>query len=380
MNKRPNARSSSSNAKSYDRPQAKNRTPSSPTGRPAGASTSSSKPKPALTPRAGGANTGNASAERPRFGDFSATDKARPSKRPEKESRENLEKSLPNFSDIEGAHYLYGRHAVLELLQENPKRVQKLYVAEHAGIDKRLEAIISLCEENGIRWNKVPRQKIDNIVRYHAETFGDDDDAFNPSSAQGVAVMVTAQPLLELDDLIEKAKSYTTQVMIALDEVTDGRNIGAILRVADAVGACGVILPKHRTGGLSPLASKTAVGADQHIPIAQVTNLSQALDTLKGAGYWTVGTLCESAEGSTDIQDYKAVKYDVPIVLVVGSEDKGVRQNIAKRCDFRVTIPMFGKVDSLNVSTATAVLAYEIVQQQRSFLSKANAEKEALKA
>jgi 23S rRNA (guanosine2251-2'-O)-methyltransferase len=375
MNKRPSSRSSS-NAKSYAKPQAKNRTPSSSTGRPSGASASSSKPKPALTPRVGGQNKNP--AERPHYSDFSVTDKARPSKRPEKESRETLEKSLPDFSDIEGAHYLYGRHAVLELLQENPKRVQKLYVAEHAGIDKRLETIITLCQENGIRWNKVPRQKIDNIVRYHAETFGDDDEAFNPSSAQGVAAMVTAQPLLELDELIAQAKHYSTQLMIALDEVTDGRNIGAILRVADAVGACGVILPKHRTGGLSPLASKTAVGADQHIPIAQVTNLSQALDTLKGAGYWTVGTLCESAEGATDIQDYKTVKYDVPIVLVVGSEDKGVRANIAKRCDFRVTIPMFGKVDSLNVSTATAVLAYEIVQQQRRFLAKVLAEKEAL--
>jgi 23S rRNA (guanosine2251-2'-O)-methyltransferase len=375
MNKRPSSRSSS-NAKSYAKPQAKNRTPSSSTARPAGASASSSKPKPAQTPRAGGVNKNP--VERPRYSDFSATDKARPSKRPEKESRETLEKSLPDFSDIEGAHYLYGRHAVLELLQENPKRVQKLYVAEHAGIDKRLETIITLCQENGIRWNKVPRQKIDNIVRYHAETFGDDDEAFNPSSAQGVAAMVTAQPLLELDELIKQAKSSSTQLMIALDEVTDGRNIGAILRVADAVGACGVILPKHRTGGLSPLASKTAVGADQHIPIAQVTNLSQALDTLKGAGYWTVGTLCEAVEGSSDVQAYDAVKYDVPIVLIVGSEDKGVRTNIAKRCDFRVTIPMFGKVDSLNVSTATAVLAYEIVQQQRRFLAKLLAEKEAL--
>ncbi|XVJ52265.1 MAG: 23S rRNA (guanosine(2251)-2'-O)-methyltransferase RlmB [Vampirovibrio sp.] len=354
MNKRPSSRSNSnSNAK----PPAKTH-PSSST---------SSSPRPA--------------ADRPRYEAFSAQGGAsRPRKRP---ALAEQEMSPPDFSDLEGAHYVYGRHAILELLEANPKRVQKLYVAEHAGIDKRLESIISLCEANRIRWNKVPRQKIDNIVRYHAETFSDDEEAFNPSSAQGVAVMVTAQPLLDLDELIEKAKTQTTQLIIALDEVTDGRNIGAILRVADAVGACGVILPKHRTGGLSPLASKTAVGADQHLPIAQVTNLSHALDTLKEAGYWTVGTLCPNTkspkkETFNDVQHYKEINYNTPIVLVVGSEDKGLRPTVAKHCDFRVHIPMFGQVDSLNVSTATAVLAYEIVQQQRDAFQNARVEKEAL--
>jgi 23S rRNA (guanosine2251-2'-O)-methyltransferase len=299
--------------------------------------------------------------ERPRYSSFAnstTASKSRPAK-------ERIEPATPDFSDIEGAHYLFGRHAVLELLEQNPKRVQKLFVAERAGRDKRLDKIISLCEGNGIRWIQVPRQKIDNIVKYHAETFGEEDETYNPASAQGVAVMVTAQPLLELSELITNAQTYSTQLVIALDEVTDARNIGAILRVADAVGACGVLLPKHRSGGLSPLASKTAVGADQYVPIAQVTNLGNALNELKEAGYWTVATLCETGEDAHAVQHYQTVKYDVPIVLVVGSEDKGVRPSLAKHCDFRVNIPMFGQVDSLNVSTATAVLAYEIIQQQR---------------
>lgn len=321
--------------------------------------------------------------ERPRYSAFAKGEKSSQSRPP----KARVEVATPDFSEIEGAHYLFGRHAVLELLEQNPKRVQKLFVAESAGRDKRLDKIISLCEGNGIRWIQVPRQKIDNIVKYHAETFGEEDEAYHPASAQGVAVMVTAQPLLELSELITNAQSYSTQLIIALDEVTDARNIGAILRVADAVGACGVLLPKHRSGGLSPLASKTAVGADQYVPIAQVTNLGNALNELKEAGYWTVATLCENKGENKDktkneeahaVQHYQAVQYDVPIVLVVGSEDKGVRPSLAKHCDFRVNIPMFGQVDSLNVSTATAVLAYEIIQQQRRNLEKNEAEKASL--
>jgi 23S rRNA (guanosine2251-2'-O)-methyltransferase len=272
------------------------------------------------------------------------------------------------FEHIEEAHYLFGRHAVLEMLEDNASSVQKLFITENAPIDKRLETIIRLAEAAGIRWNHVPKAKIDGIVRQHAEMYPD-DGVLSPSVAQGVAALVSAKPLLELGELIETLKPKTLPFLIALDEVMDARNIGAILRVADAAGASGVILPKHRSGTLSPLASKTAVGADQHLLIAQVTNLGNALETLQEAGYWVVGSLCEvDAEDPYAVRPYRKVKYDSPTVLVVGNEEKGLRPNIAKRCDFKVIIPQYGHVQSLNVSTATAVLAFEIAHQQQAVI------------
>jgi 23S rRNA (guanosine2251-2'-O)-methyltransferase len=274
------------------------------------------------------------------------------------------------FEHIEGAHYLFGRHAVLEVLETQANRVQKLFVAENAPMDRRLERIVTLAEQAGIRWQHVPRLKIDGIVRQHAELYPEDEANLHPSVAQGVAVLVNARPLLELDALIASLKATPLPFLIALDEVMDARNIGAILRVADAAGAHGVILPKHRSGTLSPLASKTAVGADQHLAIAQVTNLGQALETLQEAGYWVVGSLCETdKEDPFAVQPYRKVKYNSPTVLVLGSEEKGLRPNIARRCDFKVTIPQYGQVQSLNVSTAAAVLAFEIAHQHQAILA-----------
>gem|GEM_PF-536283 len=276
---------------------------------------------------------------------------------------------MGDFEGIDGAHYVFGRHAVLELLEKSPERVQKLFVSEQAGKDSRLKQIIGHSEANKIRWQLVPRAKIDQIVFQYVESFADGDDDFKPGMAQGVAAMVTAQPLLELETLIENAKAVEHKLIIALDEVTDGRNIGAIMRVAEAAGSCGIILPKHRSGGLSPMASKTAVGADQTLPVAQVTNLAQSLETLKAAGYWLVGSVCETdmPKGvKTLVQDYQDVKYkNTPIVLLVGNEEKGLRHATTKHCDFLVNIPIYGQIQSLNVSTATAILAYEISRQQR---------------
>jgi 23S rRNA (guanosine2251-2'-O)-methyltransferase len=276
---------------------------------------------------------------------------------------------MGDFDNIDGAHYVFGRHAVLELLEKAPERVQKVYVSDQAGKDARLKQIIDHSETHKIRWQAVPRQKIDQIVFQFVDSFADGDDTFKPGMAQGVAAMVTAQPLLELETLIENAKATEHKLIIALDEVTDGRNIGAIMRVAEAAGASGLVLPKHRSGGLSPMASKTAVGADQTLPIAQVTNLAQSLETLKEAGYWLVGSVCETdvPKGvKTMVQDYQDVNYkNTPIVLLVGSEEKGLRQATIKHCDFLVNIPIYGQIQSLNVSTATAILAYEIAKQHR---------------
>jgi 23S rRNA (guanosine2251-2'-O)-methyltransferase len=148
--------------------------------------------------------------------------------------------------------------------------------------------------------------------------------------------------------------------------------VGALLRVADAAGAKGMIIGKHRSAALNAVVSKTAAGADHWMPMAQATNLTQALELCKATGFWIVGSACEStgvdARGyTTSVKpvDYTAIDYNAPIVVVLGNEGEGLRPTILKQCDFLANIPMLGKVQSLNVSTAGAVLAFEVVKQQQ---------------
>ncbi|MCJ7650609.1 MAG: 23S rRNA (guanosine(2251)-2'-O)-methyltransferase RlmB, partial [Candidatus Lokiarchaeota archaeon] len=147
-------------------------------------------------------------------------------------------------------------------------------------------------------------------------------------------------------------------LLLILDSIQDTHNVGAILRTADCSGVSGIIITKHNSAPINETVVKTSAGATEHVKICQVNNLSQAIKELKDNGFWIVGS---SLEGS---KPYTEVDYKIPIAVIVGNEEKGIKKLTAENCDFLVYIPMKGKIQSLNVSVATGILLFEILRQR----------------
>jgi 23S rRNA (guanosine2251-2'-O)-methyltransferase len=163
-----------------------------------------------------------------------------------------------------------------------------------------------------------------------------------------------------MDEILLDAKKTNLPLIVVLDEIQDPHNVGAILRSAECSGVNGIIITKHRSATITSTVTKVSTGATEHIKICQVNNLSQTIDELKERGFWVVGSSILNAKLYTDV-DYK-----IPIVLIVGNEEKGIRKLTASKCDFLVKIPMSGKLQSLNVSVATGILLFEIIRQRTS--------------
>ena len=162
----------------------------------------------------------------------------------------------------------------------------------------------------------------------------------------------------DLDDVIA-AKRGQYSLLVVLDGIEDPHNLGAILRTADASGADGVVIPERRAAGVTATVIKASAGASEHLPIAKVTNIARTLEELKEKHLWIVGL------DERGTQNYDALDYNMDCAIVLGSEGKGVHDLVARKCDFLVSIPMLGKVPSLNVSVAAGVMLYEIVRQRR---------------
>lgn len=254
------------------------------------------------------------------------------------------------------AHYwITGKNTVLQTLQTAPQRVQKvLIIKKPVGKDDRIEAIYNHIRDNGIPFQHVTKQQLEQKL---SRIEGEDSTAH-----QGVAAQLAPKPLLNLYQLIEHAKaaieSGQKPLIIMLDKVTDPRNYGAILRVADACGALAVVTTKRNHPGFGPAVTKTACGAESTVPIAVIPNLVQGLESLQPLGFWSVGA--DSGDETTVYTKYKAT---TPTILVMGSEGAGLSRLTQKACDGCVHIPMRGQVDSLNVAAATAVLAFHLTEQ-----------------
>lgn len=175
---------------------------------------------------------------------------------------------------------------------------------------------------------------------------------------QGVVAVTSAKQYNDLDDVVA-AKRGQFSLVVVLDGVEDPHNLGAILRTADAAGADGVVIPERRAAGVTPTVTKASAGASEHLPIAKVTNIGRTLEELKSKNLWIVG-LDERAP-----QNYDSLDYKMDCAIVLGAEGKGVHELVRKKCDFLISIPMLGKVSSLNVSVAAGVMLYEIVRQRR---------------
>jgi 23S rRNA (guanosine2251-2'-O)-methyltransferase len=240
-------------------------------------------------------------------------------------------------------HYVYGINSVTEALKAGGRAFEWVGMAKERH-DLRLQRLIEDCRKIGIPVRFLQRTELDRMAGNAAH--------------QGVVAVTSAKQYNDLDDVIA-AKRNQYSLLVVLDGVEDPHNLGAILRTADAAGANGVVIPERRAAAVTGTVTKSSAGASEHLPIAKVTNISRTIEELKENDIWTVG-LDERAD-----QTYDAVDYNMDCALVLGGEGKGLHDLVKRKCDFLVSIPMLGKVPSLNVSVAAAVVLYEIVRQRR---------------
>ena len=238
---------------------------------------------------------------------------------------------------------LLGRNAVREALKSG-RSINRILIADsaHGG---SMPEIITLAKERHIIVQNISTEKLDQIC--------------GGQRHQGIAAYAAPVDYVELDDILNLAKERNEDpFIILLDELEDPHNLGAILRTADAVGAHGILIPKHRSCPLSSVVAKTSAGALEYVPVARIGNIAQTLDELKQKGLWIAGADMDGKE------NYYEANMTGPLVLVIGSEGRGVSRLTKNACDFIVKIPMCGKVNSLNASNATAILAYEVLKQR----------------
>jgi 23S rRNA (guanosine2251-2'-O)-methyltransferase len=240
-------------------------------------------------------------------------------------------------------HTIYGINSVAEALKARGRTFAWVGVAKERH-DLRLQRLIEECRKQGIAVRFVGRTELDRMAGHNAH--------------QGVVGVTSAKQYNDLDDVID-AKRGEYSLIVVLDGVEDPHNLGAILRTADAAGANGVVIPERRAAGVTGTVTKASAGASEHLPIAKVTNIARTLEDLKAKNVWIVGL---DERGS---QSYDSLDYKMDCAVVLGAEGKGLHDLVAKKCDFLASIPMLGKVPSLNVSVAAGVMLYEIVRQRR---------------
>lgn len=234
-----------------------------------------------------------------------------------------------------------GRNPVMEAIRAH-RTIDKLYVKKG---DATLGRIIQAAKDAGIPVTQVDARRLDEISQTGAH--------------QGIIARSAVHTYATVEDILNMAKEKNEQPFIILcDKLTDPHNLGSVLRTANAVGAHGVVIPKHDSVGLNATVAKTSAGAVEYTPVAKVTNLAATIRTLKEEGLWVVGA---DAEGETDIYGRDMTG---PIALVVGSEGNGISRLVRESCDFLVSIPMHGQINSLNASVAAAVIMYEVLRQR----------------
>jgi 23S rRNA (guanosine2251-2'-O)-methyltransferase len=238
---------------------------------------------------------------------------------------------------------IYGINPVTEALKAHGRALEWVGVTKERH-DLRLQRVIEECRKLGVSVRFMTRVEIERMTRDAAH--------------QGVMAVSSAKRYNDLDDLLA-AKRGEHSLIVVLDGIEDPHNLGAILRTADAAGVDGVVIPERRAAGVTGTVAKVSAGASEHLPVAKVTNISRTLDELKEKNLWTVG-LDERGTQSYDSLDYK-----MDCAIVLGAEGKGMHDLVRRKCDFLISIPMLGRVPSLNVSVAAAVVLYEIVRQRR---------------
>lgn len=236
-----------------------------------------------------------------------------------------------------------GRNAVIEALRAQ-RPIDKVYI-QKGDTDKTLGHIASRAREAGCVVVDADKRKLDGMSRTHAH--------------QGVIALAAVREYCTVAELLDiAAQRNEPPFIIVCDEISDPHNLGAIIRTAEAAGVHGIIIPKRRSAGVTAIVEKTSAGASEHMAVARVANLNSALKELKDAGLWIFGTTTDGTSPlwKTDLTG--------PICIVIGSEGSGMGRLVSENCDFLVSIPMKGKVSSLNASASAALLIYEALRQR----------------
>lgn len=251
---------------------------------------------------------------------------------------------MRNINDTENnENMLEGRNAVTEALKAG-RTIDKVFLAS-GDTDSTLRYIASLAKKSGAVVTYCDRRKLDTMSQTGAH--------------QGVIAMAAAREYCSISDILDLARERGEAPLIVIcDEITDPHNLGAILRTAECAGAHGVIIPKRRNSGLTAVVAKASAGALEYMPVARVSNLTSAIKTLKENGVWIYGTAADGAAPlyQTDLTG--------PVAIVIGSEGAGMGRLVSESCDFMVSIPMKGHINSLNASNAAAIFLYETVRQR----------------
>ena len=236
-----------------------------------------------------------------------------------------------------------GRNAVIEALRAGVA-IDKIFIAK-GETDSALRFVASTARAAGVTVVDVDRRKLDTMSITHAH--------------QGVIAQAACAEYVEVSDILDIARKRDEAPLIILcDEISDPHNLGAIIRTCEAAGAHGVIIPKRRSAGLTATVAKSSSGAVYHLAVARVSNLTAAIAELKKAGVWVFGA---SSDGKTRLWESDLT---VPAAIVIGSEGAGIGRLISENCDFKISIPMFGEIPSLNASVSAAILVYEAIRQR----------------
>ncbi|MFC4601551.1 23S rRNA (guanosine(2251)-2'-O)-methyltransferase RlmB [Cohnella hongkongensis] len=239
--------------------------------------------------------------------------------------------------------YVVGKHPVLEALRAG-RSINKIFVYAQAQ-RSLVQPILEEAKSRGIVVQQVDRSKLDRLVP--------------DMQHQGVVAQAAAVAYADVDGLLARAAERgEAPLLVLLDEIEDPHNLGSILRTADCTGVHGVIVPKRRSAGLTAVVAKTSAGAVEYVPVARVANLVQTMEKLKEAGLWIAGADAGAPES------FYGTNLTGPLAIVIGNEGQGLSRLVKERCDFILSLPMVGRINSLNASVAAGVLLYEVVRQR----------------
>lgn len=257
-------------------------------------------------------------------------------------SNQTESRPLPGDDLQEGL--LEGRNALQEALRSG-RTIDKVWIAA-GDTDRNLARLANEAREQGAVVIPVDRRKLDGMSVTHAH--------------QGIIALAAARPYATLDDIFALAESRgEAPLIVVCDELSDPHNLGAIIRSAECAGAHGVVIPKRRSAGLTPVVAKASAGAVEYLPVARVPNIPSALKEMQTRGVWVYGT---AADGGQELFD---AGFQGPTAIVIGNEGAGMGRLVRQTCDVLVRIPMRGRISSLNASAAAAILLYEAVRQRK---------------
>lgn len=250
-----------------------------------------------------------------------------------------MENKEQNFN----SNIICGRNPVMEAIRSG-REIDRLLVA-HGVSGGSVAAIIAKCSQRGILIKEISPQKLDFYC--------------GGANHQSVAVMFASQEYSTVEDILKTAEERQEKPFIIIcDEIEDPHNLGAIIRTAEACSVHGIIIPKRRSASLNATVAKSASGALEYMKVARVTNIANTIDELKEKGVWIFGA-------DMDGSDYTKADLDCPCALVIGNEGKGIGALTAKKCDEIISLPMLGKINSLNASVAAGILMYEVVRKRK---------------